>query len=144
MELYAVREFRRRRERVFAGFADPDRFELFLKSVAGDVRRIEPAPPLWQIALPGRFGIRQARVGLLVTTPGHSVRISGHAGEAFDATADVVFEDIEGGGCRAEARLELTPKTLAARITVQTLRLGRKRIEDRMAQALQFLGRPLP
>lgn len=143
MELHAAREFRRRRrEKVFASFADPGRFETFLRSVAGEVQQVAIDPPRWQIALAGNFGIRQADVGVVIAEPGRVLQIIGHAGP-FDALANVVFEDIVGGGCRADARLELTPKTLAARLTLQTLRLGRKRIEERMAQALQALGRPL-
>ena len=99
-----------------------------------------PGPGMeWQVAFPLRGKQRSARIRLATATPNRQLVLTITADLA---DADIVIDllDLATSRTRIEVRTEVKPKTLAARIYMQTLRLARKKIDATYAQRIGQLA----
>lgn len=96
--------------------------------------RATPGPGMeWQIAFPLRGKVRKARLQLAAATPTSHMTI-GAVTKMVDGTLAFDLLDLAANRTRVEVRMIAKPKTLAARIYVQTLKLGRRKLETNFAQ----------
>jgi len=62
--------------------------------------------------------------------------------EMLDADIAFVFADLPEKGSQVRAEIDLAPRTLTARVGIQTLRLAKGKVEQRVQRALFALGKP--
>ncbi len=93
----------------------------------------------WQVAFPLRGKIRNARLHVDAATPTSHMMISA-VSKLVDGTLTFDLLDLATNRTRVEVRMMAKPKTLAARIYVQTLRLARKKLEGRFSERVAQLA----
>ena len=82
----------------------------------------------WQVSFPFRAKTRNATLHLVTASPTSQMTVSASS-KLVDGEVTVELLNLGANRTRIEVRLEARPKTLAARIYVQTLRLARKKLE---------------
>ena len=103
-------------------------------------RRATPGPGMeWQVAFPFRGKVRKARLHLAAANPTNRLEV-GAVTKMVDGSLAFDLLDLAANRTRVEVRLIAKPKTLAARIYVQTLKLGRKKLEANFANKLAQLA----
>ena len=87
-----------------------------------------------------RLTIRLDAISLVSSmAPGSSMDLTGKSAPV-DGMLHIDVLDLAAKRCRIELRLEVRPKTIAARIYVQSLRLVRSRVERGFAQRVAQLA----
>lgn len=145
MKIAATKDFKRTREKVFAAFADPARMEAVLGGFGSSLGREGPAEggigTIWRVDVTSRGKSRPVTLTLVEMTQNESMAM--HAtSEMLDADIRFVFSDLPVGGSQVAADIEVTAKTLTARVAMQTARLARTRINNKVVRALAMLGKP--
>ena len=123
----------------YAQLSDPAGWEQVALRRGVDLRRLGPQPgqgagPVWAVGFVWRGKRREATFALTACDPPSRLAFAGTGG-ALDAVLAVDLTEI--GPCRTRivTRADLRPRTLVARMLVQSLRLARERVEA------QFRGR---
>ena len=93
----------------------------------------------WQVSFPFRGKARSARLKLAAATP-TSQMIVDAVSKMVDGSLTFDLLDLAPNRTRIEVRMVVTPKTLAARIYVQTLKLARKKLEGNFAKKVAQLA----
>ena len=103
-------------------------------------RLLTVAPGMaWQVNFALRGRDRTARIQLITTTPGSQLTLTVSSALA-DADIQIDLLDLAAARTRSDVRVEVKPKTLAARIYMQTLRLARKKVDATYAQRIAQLA----
>lgn len=120
---------------VHAQFADFEMWERAAMRRGADVQRDDPAREArpgtwWDVRFRFRGRDRQARVTLLRHDPGQHFAFDG---EGPSARAGMTIDLVELGPKRTRvvASAQIAPKTLAARLFVQAMKLARRRVQRR-------------
>jgi len=144
MKIAATRDFKRAREKVFASFADPARMDAVLGSLGANLRREGDGGvgTIWHLDVTSGGKLRPVAITSVEVRP-PEVLVLQAASEMLDADVVFAFADLSEGGCQVAAEIDLAPKTLTARVAIQTLRLARGKIEQKMVRALTALGKPV-
>lgn len=145
MKIAATKDFKRTQEKVFAAFADPARMEAVLGGFGSNLERDGPAEggigTLWRVDVTSRGKSRPVALTLNEMVRNESMALRATS-EMFDADIRFVFSDLPGGGSQVAADIEVTAKTLASRVALQTARLARTKINNKIVRALTVLGKP--
>ena len=142
MRFFASHDFLQPRAVVLARLADPARLEDVLLDLGAECRRVACAQGAeWQGALHWRGAARGFAATLQDTMAGRSVGLSLRA-DLADALVDFHVDDLAGGGCRVEARAEVSAHRMMARIALRSMAMMRGRLETRLERLIQALGRP--
>lgn len=129
---------------VFAQLADFDGWERAAMRRGADVSRTDkltrPGPGMaWATQFRYRNKDRHATIRLDALTPTSAIGLS-VVSALVDGQARIELLDLAAKRTRVEVKLEVKPKTLAARIYVQGLRLARARVERGFAQRVAQLA----
>lgn len=93
----------------------------------------------WQVNFTFRGKARSARIQLIEALPDSRLRITA---QSPLADMDMVIElmDLAATRARIEVKTDIKPRTLAARLYIQTLRLARKKVEKTYAHRIASLA----
>ena len=129
---------------VFAQLADFAGWERAAMRHGADVMRTDTqqtAGPgmTWDTQFRYRNKDRRLTIRLDAISPVSSMALTGKSAPV-DGMLHIDVLDLAAKRCRIELRLEVRPKTIAARIYVQSLRLVRSRVERGFAQRVAQLA----
>ncbi|MEO8242195.1 MAG: SRPBCC family protein [bacterium] len=128
---------------VFAQLTDFDGWERAAMRRGADVMRVDKlktvAPGMtWHTEFRYRGKDRAATIRLDAMTPHSALALTGMS-SLVDGVVQIDILDLAAKRTRVEVRLDVKPKTIAARIYVQSLRLARARVERSFAQRVALL-----
>ena len=129
---------------VFAQLADFAGWERAAMRRGADVMRTDTQQTVgpgmtWDTQFRYRNKDRRLTIRLDAISPGSSLDLTGKSAPV-DGMLHIDVLDLAAKRCRIELRLEVRPKTIAARIYVQSLRLVRSRVERGFAQRVAQLA----
>ena len=129
---------------VFAQLTDFDGWERAAMRRGADVMRTDtqpkPGPGMaWAAQFPYGGKERHAAITLDAMTPTSHLALTATS-KLIDGVMGIDVLDLAAKRTRVEVRLEIKPKTIAARIYVQSLRLARSRVERNFAQRIAQLA----
>lgn len=129
---------------VFDQLADFDGWERAAMRHGADVMRTDSlakigAGAAWDAKFRYRGKMREVTIRLDALQPKSAMGLTGISRLA-DAVMAIEVMDLGATHTRMQARLDITPKTMAARIYVQSLRLARSRVERSFAQRIAQLA----
>ncbi len=129
---------------VFAQLADFDGWERAAMRRGADVMRTDtratPGPGMaWAAQFHYRGKERHTTIRLDTLTPTSALGLTGMS-PLMDGVMTIDLMDLAAKRTRIEVRLEIKPKTIAARIYVQSLRLARARVERGFSQRIAQLA----
>ncbi|MBZ0129357.1 MAG: SRPBCC family protein [Rhodobacteraceae bacterium] len=132
---------------VFAQFADFEMFERYgLRSGAEITRTDDLATPgkgmIWNVRMPYRGKTRRINVELVDYDPPNSLDFCADA-DGFDAVIKVELVPLSGRQTRATVALDITAKTLAAKLVLQSARLTKSALNKRFRQRLNRFGKSI-
>jgi hypothetical protein len=129
---------------VFGELADFDGWERAAMRRGAEVVRVDAARSIgpgaaWETRFRYRGKAREVNVRLERMEPDTTLALAGMS-KLADARIDVEIMELSGARTRLLVRLDIKPKTIAARIYVQSLRLARSRVERSFAQRVAQLA----
>lgn len=129
---------------VYGELVDFSAWERMALRRGAEVTRLDrmtaPSPGMaWQVNFVLRGRDRSARIQLVAATPGRHVRLT-ITSTLADGEILIELLDLATTRTRIDVRVEVKPKTLAARIYMQTVRLARKKVDATYAQRIALLA----
>ena len=142
MKIGGSKAFRRPRRKVFDSFADPARMAAVFGEQGANLRREGQGGPgtIWHLDVTSGGKARGMAIKLVDMVRPEVMRLH-VTSELVDADVAFVFTETAEGACTVDAGIDLAPHTLTARVALQTLRLARGKVEDRIQRVLTALGR---
>lgn len=127
---------------VFGELTDFPAWERMAMRRGADVTRLDrlSGPGMtWQVSFPFRGKARSLTLTLTAATPHSHMAI---AGDSAVVEGELTFEllDLTASRTRVQVRLQVKPRTLAARLYIQTLRLARKKLDASFAHRVAHLA----
>lgn len=101
-----------------------------------------PVPRRWQAAFTLRGKPREATVTLAAYEPPKRLAFDGVSG-GLETRTELTLSALSATETRVEMRTELMPQTLSARLLVQSLKLGRAKIETRLTDRMGRAAREI-
>ncbi len=143
MKIGGTKDFRRGRGKVFDSFADPARMDAVFGEQGANLRREGPGGPgtVWHLDVVSSGKERPVEITLVDMERPEVMRMR-VASEMVGADVSFVFSDLPEGGCQVRADIDLAPRSLTARVAIQTLRLAKGKVENKIQRALAALGKP--
>ena len=143
MKIGATKDFKRARGKVFDSFADPVRMDAVFGEKGANLRREGPGGPgtVWHLDVVSGGKERAIAITLVDMEKPDVIRMR-LTSEMVDADVAFVFSDLPERGCQVSAEIDLAPRTLTARVAIQTLRLAKGKVEQKIQRTLMALGRP--
>ncbi|MGB3148498.1 MAG: hypothetical protein WBA91_12180 [Paracoccaceae bacterium] len=134
-------------EALFAALTDERYFEQIARRNGVTVTRHGPEPQMgpgsgWEITFPHRGKTRRLTSALKRIEPPHTLEFSGES-SGFDLALDMRLLPMSADSTRIIAAIDIRPRTFGARIILQTLKIGKGRLESRFNARLRALGRAL-
>lgn len=124
---------------VFAQVCDPDRLERTVRQQGGMVRRIPEGAmgegTQWDAQLAFRGASRTVSFVLTALDAPNTLRLRGN-GAAFDIAVDVELMVLRPGATRLTITTQGAPKSLPARIMLQSLKLAHEQVLARYRQRI--------
>ena len=126
---------------VFPVLADFDSYEKLALRQGAEVQRLDrlPAPGVgsaWAVRFPFRGRQRQVDSQISLYDPPRRLVLEGKSG-GFDFTMTASLAPLSRSQTRLAVDLEVRPRTFSARILLQTLKLGRSRLESRFSARIE-------
>ncbi len=120
---------------VFAAVTDFDSFERMIRRYGSKVSRIDSqnakgAGMMWDVAFQYRGRARQARATIVEYTDPATMRMTAEIG-GLDSECEVQVIALSPNQTRLQVSLDLKPRTLSARLVVQSLKLAKSKINTR-------------
>lgn len=143
------------RDAVYALLADVDHWERAALRRGADVQRLDPRPgPVqgmsWRTAFTFRGKRREATITIDRLDPGQSVHLDA-TGAALQVKAVLDLAEMAPRRTRMTVSVDVTPRTLTARLFLQSLRLAQGKVTQKfdtqvgnMAQDIETRLRPPP
>lgn len=131
----------------FAQFADFESFERFGLQSGADIRRKDdltaPGPGMmWDLRMEYRGKPRRLDVELVDYDPPNNLNFTASS-DAVNATILVELVPLSNRQTRAAVTLDVTPKSLAAKLAVQTARLTKGALNKKFKNRLNRFGKSL-
>lgn len=147
MKLTAREDMEAPIEEVFAALTYFDGFERAAMRRGAEVVRLEPAGPSgvgqsWRMAFLYRGKRRELVARLMSQEVPTALRFQGRA-KSLDGELVVDLVALSRRRTRVTVSLDITAKTLTARIFVQSLVFARGRINDRFAKRIRLFGQSI-
>ncbi|MBI1170848.1 SRPBCC family protein [bacterium] len=129
---------------VYRELSDFDAWERMALRRGAEVTRVDtlakPGPGLeWLVSFKFRAKYRSLRIRLTEARAASHMTVTLQAGLA-DGVITIDLMDLATTRTRVDVRLEVKPKTFAARLYMQTLRLSRKKVEATYSQRVAQLA----
>lgn len=143
MRIGAAKDFKRARGKVFDTFADPARMDAVFAEQGTNLRREGPGGPgtVWHLDAVSRGKAWPMAITMVDMEKPEVMRMR-VTSAMVDADVAFVFADLPGKGCQVRTEVDLVAHTLTARVAIQTLRLAKGKVEQRIQRALFALGKP--
>lgn len=113
---------------VFDSLCNADRLERMVRQKGGKITRTPQGPlvqgSVWDGEIPFRGSVRSVSLTITNLTRPHKVLLVG-GGAAFDLTVQVDVVALSGLTTRLSVETEAKPKTLAARLMIQSVKLAK-------------------
>ena len=131
----------------FAQFSDFDFFERFAMRSGADIRRVDdlhaPGPGMmWDVKLDYKGKARKMVVELIDFDPPNSL-VFAAAANALEAAILVELAPLSAQRTRASVTLDISPRTLPARLAIQSARLTKGALNKKFSKRLNQFGRAL-
>jgi uncharacterized protein YndB with AHSA1/START domain len=142
MQLTKTQDIEAPRDAVFAALTDVDSWERTAMRRGVDVQRLDQSPRAtpgmtWRAVYPFRGKRREVTVHITRLDPGQTVGVLAE-GAALSAQARIDLTALSPRRTRAVLTVEVTARTLGARLFLQSLRLApgriRQKFDSRVAQ----------
>lgn len=120
----------------FAAFGDPDAWEREALRRGADVTRTDDGTtglPAWIIGFVFRGRPRQIAIRQTAAEPPLRLAYAGE-GQLYSGTAELSFIDLGPRRTRVHLVMEVKPRSISARLILQTLRLNRKSLDRKVSQ----------
>jgi hypothetical protein len=122
---------------VFAALTDFTALEKLALRQGADVRRLDSLPEAgpgssWAVDFAYRGKKRQVKSTITTYEPPRRLGISGSSG-GFDFVMNARLVSLSRANTRLGVEFDIRPRTFAARLLLQTLKLGKSRLESRFA-----------
>lgn len=132
---------------VFAALADFQGLERLaarrgIRATRADRMAIRGAGMRWDVTFPVRGRMRQATLDLTGYDPGGGMRLLGNSAN-LEMTVVLSLVALARNRTRLAVEIEVLPKTIAARLLIQSARLGRKRLDARFNDRVRSFARLL-
>lgn len=134
-------------EALFDALCDRDWFEALARRGGAVVERLDPGLPFgagacWSVLFSHRGRERHltSLVGA-VDRPRH-LALQGRIG-GFESDAEVMLTPLSRQTTRMTVTLDIKPRSFAARLILQTLKIGRSRLKERLDNRVQAMGEAL-
>jgi hypothetical protein len=129
---------------VFAVLSDHETWEREARSRGVDIQRPAGTPPIgvgatWKVKAPFRGRVRKMTLQLEESTPHHKLGF-GLEGETVEGTMALELLALSPRSTRFRMMLDITPKTLSARLFLNTLRLAKSRVQSRLDERMRQIG----
>jgi Polyketide cyclase / dehydrase and lipid transport len=134
MKLSARKDVEASAADLFQVLADFDHYERLALHQGADVERSDG--PEWVIRFSWRGRARRVTSRVETFDPPRALALRGASG-GFDYLMAVTLVPLSRNHTRLGAELDVRPRTLAARILLQTLKLGKGRLQGRFAARLE-------
>lgn len=143
MRIGGSKDFKRARGKVFDSFADPARMDAVFGERGANLRREGPGGPgtVWHLDVESGGKQRPMTITMVDMQKPETMRMR-VTSEMLDADVAFVFSELPGGNSQVCTEIDLEPRTLTARIGIQTLRLAKGKVEHKIHRALLALGKP--
>lgn len=143
MKLSTTQTFSQPPAQVFEALTDFEHFETLARGRGAQVTRRDPAGQIargsvWTSVFDWRGRERRLTTTLAGWAPGQSLRFELTA-KPIDGEFEIHLTPTASGGTEVETSLSLSPKTLPAKLAVQSLKLTRGRAQRRIANAIESL-----
>ncbi|MFQ6547606.1 SRPBCC family protein [Aestuariibius sp. 2305UL40-4] len=146
MRLRTTEDIALPQDRVFAYVTDFDLLERRALRRGAEVRRLDQGPvgkdTRWTLAFDYRGKHRKVDSQVTDFTPPDGYTVESHS-SGVDIVTRVELAPAGADRTRLKLVLDITPKTLPARVLVQSLRLGRGAVEARMSRRLADYAREI-
>lgn len=129
---------------VFASLADHASWEREARIRGVEIQRPEGAPlhgvgASWRVKAPFRGKVRKMNLRLDESTPHHRLGFS-LDGETVEGTMVLELLALSPRSTRFRMALDILPKTLSARLFLNTLRLAKARVQTRLDERMRQIG----
>lgn len=121
---------------LFAAISDFDRLKTSIRRRRAQVKRLAPevtGSMAWDIAFDWRGKRREFRFALSRHDPDEIIRLTG-VSEAFDIVIDLMVVAMSRARARLICRADVRPRTMKARLVLQTAKLGKTQLDQRFAR----------
>ena len=134
-------------EALFAALCDRDWFEGLARRGGVQVDRLDAGGPFavgsgWSLQFAYRGRVRTVTSRIVSMTVPRLIGLSGQSG-GFETEAEVLFVPLGRGTTRMTVALDLKPRSFTARLILQTLKIGKGRLKDRLDHRVQAMGAAL-
>lgn len=126
---------------LFEALGDFDRLERILRRNRAEVTALDPSvegAKAWDIGFDWRGRRRTARFALTRHDPDEALRLNGSS-ESFDIVLDLTIVALTRARSRVVCEANLRPRTMKARLLVQTAKLSKGALDSRFAQGTDRL-----
>ena len=125
---------------VFAALADFDSYENLALRHGAEIQRLDRLQvsgvgSSWLVRFPFRGRARQVDSRITIYEPPRRMILEGRSG-GFEFALAVSLAPLARNQTRLAVDFDIKPRTFAARILLQTLKLGRARLETRFARRI--------
>lgn len=121
---------------LFRTLSDFDRLEQVIRNSRAEVTALDPGvegTKAWDIGFDWRGRRRVVRFALTRHDPDDALRLNGSS-EAFDIVLDLTIVALTRARARVICEADLRPRTMKARLLVQTAKLNKTALDNRFAE----------
>lgn len=127
-------------EQVFSQLSNFEMFERTAIRRGAEIERVSDVPVLmvgmaWKVKFEMRGRMRKVKVSLIAFDTPNSMTFQAE-GQSFDGTLNVDLLALSPRRTRLTVTAEIKPKTLSARLLVQSMRLAKKNLNRRFRDRL--------
>ncbi len=126
---------------LFRALSDFDRLERIVRRNRAEVTALDPGvegTKAWDISFDWRGKRRVARFALTRHDPDEALRLNGSS-ESFDIVLDLTIVALTRARSRVVCEVNLRPRTMKARLLIQTAKLSKGSLDSRFAQGVDRL-----
>lgn len=144
MQLTTSRDIEAPRDAVYAQLTDVDQWERTALRRGADVQRLDPRPAAapgmsWRAAFPFRGKPREITVTLDRMIPGQALQATA-TGTALEAVTRLDLSEMSPRRTRVTVTVDITARTLTARLFLQSMRLAQGRVKQRFDSRIAQLA----
>ena len=130
-------------DKIFRHLTDFDRIAASARGRGVEIERLDDgtnsADAAWRTSFPFRGKLRHSEIRVVGFESGEQLALRGE-GDGLTARVKLELVPLSDQQTRISAIVELTPATIKARLLVQSLKLARSSLEQRLEQRLQRFG----
>lgn len=132
-------------EQVFAAISDAEGYEKLMTQRGAEIKRLNPNQEMglgagWDVAFRFRGRGRQLQAKVSEFEPNQALTVD-TVSNGFDGAMNIKLVALSRGRTRAIVAIEIRPKTLASRLLIQSMKLAKKSITQRLSDKVAEFAR---